>query len=97
MELKNKRKNELETAYKRMDRLDAIVNEYLRANHKTQEELAERIGVSTTSIWRYRKRVDFFRKAPLDTIAALFRYANISNNDLRYILGLPTGQSEDIF
>ncbi len=77
---------------KRMDRLDAVIHEYLRSNRKTVEYLAEKVGCAPSTIWRYRRRTEFFRKMPLDILGGIFRMANVSNEDMRYILGLPTGK-----
>ena len=78
---------------KRMDRFDAVVNEYLRSKRKTVEYLAEQIGCDPSTLWRYRRKTEYFRQAPLEIIAACFRMANVSNEDLRYILGLPSGKA----
>jgi len=80
---------------KRMDRFDAITHEYLRANRKTIEYLADKVGCSPSSIWRYSRRVEYFEKAPLGIVASILRLANVSNEDLRYILGLPTGMHNE--
>jgi len=77
---------------KRMDRFDAVVHEYLRSNRKTVDELAQRVGCDPSSLWRYRRKVEYFRKAPLDIIAGCLKLANVSNENLRYILGLPLGK-----
>ena len=79
---------------KRMDRFDAVINEYLRSNRKTVEYLAAKVGCDPSSLWRYRRKVEYFRKAPLSVVANCLRMANVSNHDLRYILGLPTGQHD---
>lgn len=84
--------NEIE---KRMDRFDSVVHEYLRSRKKTVEYLAKQVGCDPSSLWRYRKKVDYFSKAPLDVIAACLRLANVSNETLRYILGLPTGKPDE--
>lgn len=76
---------------RRRDCFDRVVSEYLRSNKKTTEYLTEKIGCSLTSLWRYRYTSQGFQKMPLDIFAGCIRYANISNEDLRYILGLPTG------
>ena len=78
---------------KRMDRFDAIINEYLRHNRKTVEYLADKVGCDPSSLWRYRRKIEYFRKAPLFVVANCLRMANVSNQDLRYILGLPMGQN----
>ena len=79
---------ELERLRKRMDRFDAVVHEYLRANHKTVEQLCEKAGCDPSSLWRYRKKVEYFKKAPLEVVCVCLRSANVSNENLRYILGL---------
>lgn len=79
---------------KRMDRFDAVIHEYLRSHRKTVEYLSEKIGCSPSSLWRYSRRIEYFSKAPLDIVSGVFRMANVSNEDLRYILGLPTGKAE---
>ena len=79
---------------KRMDKFDAMICEYLRSNRKSVEYLAEKVGCNPSSLWRYRRRVEYFRKAPIDVIAGCMRMANASNETIRYILGLPTGKAE---
>ena len=79
---------EEERLRKRMDRFDAVVHEYLRSNRKTVEELSVRVGCDPSSLWRYRRKTEYFRKAPLDVICACLKLANVSNENLRYILGL---------
>lgn len=79
---------EEEKIRKRMDRFDSVVHEYLRANRKTVEELCQKIGCDPSSLWRYRRKVEYFKKAPLNVIASCLRLANVSNENLRYILGL---------
>ena len=78
-----------------MDRLDSVVHEYLRANRKTMEYLANAISCSSSSLWRYCRKMECFQKVPLQTLAGIFRMVNISNEDLRYILGLPTGKADE--
>lgn len=73
---------------RRMDRFDAMVSEYLRRNRKTVEYLSEQIGCDPSSLWRYRRRVCYFRKMPLYVIAGCARMANASNETIRDILGL---------
>lgn len=80
---------------KRMDRFDSVISEYLRSRRKTVEYLAEQIGCDPSTLWRYRRKVEYFKKAPLDTIAICLRLANVSNENLRYILGLPTGKQDE--
>lgn len=96
MKLSNvERYADTESVKRRMDRFDAVIHEYLRSNRKTVDYLAERVGCSASSLWRYSRKVECFRKAPLDVVAKCLKTANVSNQDLRYILGLPTGMSED--
>ena len=87
-------KNVFSDEEKRMDRFDAVIHEYLRSNRKSIEYLAEKVGCNPSSLWRYRRKVEYFRRAPLSVVANCLRMANVSNQDLRYILGLPTGQHD---
>ena len=73
---------------KRMDRFDAVVNEYLRANHYTTSDLAFQLGINCSSLWRYRNQVDSFARAPFEVITKALRLANCSNEVLRYICGM---------
>lgn len=82
------RDREEEKLRKRMDRFDSVVHEYLRANRKTVEELAVKAGCDPSSLWRYRRKIEYFRKAPLEVVATCLRVANVSNENLRYILGI---------
>ena len=84
--------NEIE---KRMDRFDSVVHEYLRSKRRTVEYLAAQIGCNPSSLWRYRKKVEYFERVPLCILSGCFRCANISNEDIRYILGLPTGKPDE--
>lgn len=77
-----------EKLQKRMDRFDSVVHEYLRANRKTIVYLSEKTGCDPSSLWRYRRRVEYFKKAPLEVICVCLRLANVNNENLRYILGL---------
>lgn len=86
---------EIYKATKRMDRLDAIIHEYLRANRKTVDYLSEKVGCAPSTLWRYSRMEACFRKMPLDILAGVCRMANVSNEDLRYILGLPTGKADE--
>ena len=86
---------EMIQAEKRMDRLDSVIHEYLRSNRKTVEYLSEKLGCAPSTLWRYSRRVEYFRKMPLDVIGGIFRIANASNEDIRYILGLPTGKPDE--
>ena len=78
---------------KRMDRFDSMIHEYLRANRKTVEYLSEKVGCDPSSLWRYRRKVEYFSKAPLNVVAGCIRMANASNETIRYILGLPDGKN----
>lgn len=86
---------EFERLRKRMDRFDSVVTEYLRANRKTIEYLAEKIGCNPSSLWRYRKQIASFQKAPFDVICACLRMANVSNETIRYICGLAASGLSD--
>lgn len=80
---------------KRMDRLDSVIHEYLRANRKTVEYLSAKLGCAPSTLWRYSRKEAYFRKMPLDILGGICRMANVSNDDLRYILGLPRGKADD--
>lgn len=73
---------------KRMDRFDSVVNEYLRVNHYTTSDLAFQLGINPSTLWRYRKRPEYFAKAPFDVVSNALRLANCNNETLRYICGL---------
>ncbi len=73
---------------KRMDRFDAVVNEYLRANHYTTADLAFQLGINCSTLWRYRKRPEYFAKAPFEVVAKALQLANCNNETLRYICGM---------
>ena len=77
-----------EKAEKRMDRFDAVVHEYLRANKKSIEYVAEKVGCNPSSLWRYRNRVEAFQKMPFEILCGCLRLAHVTNEDLRYICGL---------
>lgn len=79
---------EREYLLKRMDRFDSILHEYLRANHKTVEELADKAGCDPSSLWRYRKKPECFKKAPLFVVSNCLRVVNASNENMRYIFGM---------
>ena len=53
------------------------------------------IGTAIKYLWRYRKKPEYFERAPLDVMTNCFRIINVSNENLRYILGLPTGKSDE--
>ena len=79
---------EREKIYKRMDKFDAVVSEYIRSTRTTVEILSDRIGVDPSTLWRYRRKIDAFRKAPFDVICQILKIANVPNDILRYICGL---------
>ena len=83
------------TLEKRMDRFDSVVTEYLRKNRRTVEYLAEKAGICPATLWRYRTHISAFRKAPFEAICICLRLANVSNDNLRFIFGLPTGKSDE--
>lgn len=80
---------------KRMDRFDAMVVEYLRANRKTVEYLADKVGCDPSSLWRYRRKAECFMKMPIGVAGNCMRMSNASNETIRYILGLPTGKADE--
>ena len=79
---------EQDKVFKRMDKFDAVVTEYLRSTRSTIEILAERIGVDPSTLWRYRRQIKYFQKAPFDVICKILKLANVSNETLRFICGL---------
>ena len=91
----SEQEKELKRIFDRMDKFDSIVVEYLRKYSFTTEDLCEKIGCSPSSLWRYRKQIDAFQKAPFVVICNMLRLANVSNQDLRYICGLPRGLADE--
>ena len=87
-----KNQRELE---RRMDKFDQLVCEYLRSNRKTTEYLAKKVGCDQSSLWRYRRKPEYFKKAPFDIVCGCLRMANASNEQIRDICGLPTGLSNE--
>lgn len=79
---------EREKIFKRMDKFDAVVSEYIRSTRTTVEILSERVGVDPSTLWRYRRKIDAFRKAPFDVVCQILKLANVPNETLRYICGL---------
>lgn len=73
---------------KRMDRFDAVINEYLRAHDYTTSDLAFQLGINCSTLWRYRNRVDSFEKAPFGVITQALTLANCPSETLRYICGM---------
>lgn len=80
---------------RRMDRFDALLCEYQRANHVKAEKLCEKLGLSRSTLWRYRTNEEAFRQMPNDILAICFRLTNASNETIRYILGLPNGKTNE--
>lgn len=85
--LTNEQKQEEKMA-KRMDKFDSVVTEYLRSTGFTTDELSTKLGVSTSTLWRYRNQTGAFAKAPFDVITTVLRLANCTNDVLRYVCGL---------
>lgn len=73
---------------RRMDKFDSVVTEYLRSSGFTTEELASMLGVSTSTLWRYRTHTKAFEKAPFGVITRAMNLANCNNELLRYICGM---------
>ena len=73
---------------RRMDKFDSVVTEYLRATGFTTDELSARLGISKSTLWRYRSHADSFAKAPFGVITGALRLANCNNDVLRYICGM---------
>lgn len=77
-----------EKIIKRMDKFDSVVTEYLRATGFTTEDLSNKLGISKSTLWRYRTHAKSFAKAPFEVITAALHLANCSNETLRYICGI---------
>lgn len=54
----------------------------------TTDELAMRLGVNKSSLWRYRHQPYAFSKAPFGVITKAMRLAQVNNDILRTICGL---------
>ena len=80
--------SEEEKLAKRMDKFDSVVTEYLRSSGFTTDELAMKLGVNKSSLWRYRKQPYAFAKAPFAVITKAMRLAQVNNDILRSICGL---------
>ena len=80
--------SEEEKLAKRMDKFDSVVTEYLRSSGFTTDELAMKLGVNKSSLWRYRKQPYAFAKAPFAVITKVMRLAQVNNDILRSICGL---------
>lgn len=77
----------LDSMSKRMDRFDSVVVEYLRSSGKTVQELSTVLGVDTSTLWRYRHRVQSFENAPFGVITNALKVAHCSSECLRFICG----------
>ena len=77
-----------EKLIRRMDKFDSVITEYLRATGFTTDELSTRLGVSKSTLWRYRSHADSFAKAPFGVITNALHLANCPNDVLRYICGI---------
>lgn len=73
---------------RRMDKFDSVMTEYLRSSGFTTEELAGMLGISTSTLWRYRTHAKAFEKAPFGVITRAMNLANCNNELLRYICGM---------
>ena len=79
---------EEEKLARRMDKFDAVVNEYLRSSGYSMDELSIKLGVNKSSLWRYRKQTHAFYKAPFGVVTKVLSLAHVSNDILRIICGL---------
>ena len=86
--LLTKEARERDRLAKRMDKFDAVVTEYMRSSRSTTDELASELGISKSSLWRYRTQVDCFEIAPFAVITKALHIANCPNDILRYICGM---------
>lgn len=73
---------------KRMDKFDSIVCEYLRSTNFTTSDLAYELGIDTSTLWRYRKKVDSFALAPFVIVTRVCQLAKCTTETLRYICGM---------
>lgn len=80
--------SEEEKLAKRMDKFDSVVTEYLRSSGYTTDELAMKLGVNKSSLWRYRKQPYAFAKAPFAVITKAMHLAQVNNEVMRSICGL---------
>ena len=72
---------------RRMDRFDQVVTEYLRRNHYTAEDLSFQVKISPSTLWRGRKRPQYFATAPFATVTKILKVAGCTQEALRYICG----------
>jgi transcriptional regulator with XRE-family HTH domain len=86
--LLTERDRQTESLRRRMDKFDSVCTEYMRKYRVTTEKLADRIGTTPSTLWRYRNRVESFESASFATVTAALKLANVSNETLRYICGL---------
>ena len=73
---------------RRMDKFDSVITEYMRSSRSTTDELALKLGISKSSLWRYRHQIDCFDAAPFGVITKALHLANCPNDILRYICGM---------
>lgn len=74
---------------KRRDKFDQVVHEYIRRHpNETVESVAKKLGCNPSSLWRYRKQTDSFRKAPFDTICKMLIIAKVTKETLNLIIGI---------
>lgn len=73
---------------KRMDKFDSVVTEYLRSSRLTTAELSDILGINTSSLWRYRHRVEYFEQAPFKTVTKMLSLAGCNCDTLKYICGM---------
>lgn len=77
-----------EQVAKRMDKFDAIVTEYLRSTGFTTSDLSYELGIDTSTLWRYRHKVDSFQQAPFIIITNVLQLAKCTTETLRYVCGM---------
>lgn len=77
---------------RRMDKFDAVVTEYMRANRLTTSELSDILGINTSSLWRYRNKVEYFKQAPFNVITKILSMSGCNCDTLKYICGMRGGQ-----
>lgn len=73
---------------KRMDKFDSIVCEYLRTTKFTTSDLAYELGIDTSTLWRYRKKPEYFSLAPFVIVTRVCQLAKCTTETLRYICGM---------
>ena len=86
--LLTERDRQTESLRRRMDKFDSVCTEYMRKYRVTTEKLADRIGTTPSTLWRYRNRVESCEGASFVVVTSALKLANVSNETLRYICGL---------